>query len=44
MVFAEILPQNEKTQKIMAEREAIENQRRAEAEEVCIGIILNLYS
>lgn len=25
IVFAEILPQNERTQKIMAEREAVEN-------------------
>lgn len=36
IVFAEILPQNERTQKIMAEREAIENQKKAEAEEVSI--------
>jgi hypothetical protein len=33
-VMAEILPANEKTKEIMAQREAVENQRRAEAEEV----------
>ena len=41
-VFAEILPQNERTQKIMAEREAIENQKRAEAEEVRVKIGYNI--
>jgi len=40
-MMAEILPQNAKTKEIMAQREAIENQRRAEAEEVTT--YLNLY-
>lgn len=31
---AEVLPQNPRTQEIMAQREAKENQRRAEEEEV----------
>jgi hypothetical protein len=32
---AEILPKNERTFKIMAEREEEESKKRAEAEEVC---------
>lgn len=33
---AEILPQNPRTMEIMAQREAKENQKRAEEEEVCL--------
>jgi hypothetical protein len=33
---AEILPQNPRTQEIMAQREAKENQKRAEEEEVSL--------
>ena len=32
--IAEILPQNERTRDIMAQREAVEQQRRTEVEEV----------
>jgi hypothetical protein len=34
MYVAEVLPQNERTREIMAAREAKENQKRAEEEEV----------
>jgi hypothetical protein len=38
-MMAEILPQNARTIEIMAQREAIENQKKAEAEEVNMMII-----
>jgi hypothetical protein len=41
--IAEVLPQNERTREIMAAREAKENQKRAEEEEVRVYSHLDPY-